>query len=124
MMEYDLINGLGSAIDNVYTYSSEDGSRKTKARLVGEEMHITYVTILNSARENDLHHQMSRLKKESDEMISSRLRTIKKEFKKDAGRALTTKKIGVSDDVETLTVSPYSPFRKLKYSCTYKYEIK
>lgn len=123
-MEYELINGLGSAIDNVYSYSSEDGSRKTKARLVGEEMHITYVTILNSSRESDLHHQMSRLKKESNEMISSRLRTIKQEFKKDVGRALTTKKIGMSDDVETLTVSPYSPFRKLKYSCTYKYEVK
>ena len=66
-MEYELINGLGSAIDNVYSYSSEDGSRKTKARLVGEEMHITYVTILNSSRESDLHHQMSRLKKESNE---------------------------------------------------------
>ena len=123
-MEYDLINGLGSAIDNVYSYSSEDGSRKTKARLIGEEMHITYVTILNSSRESDLHYQMSRLKKESDEMISSRLRTIKKEFKNKAGRPLTTKKVGISDDVETLTVSPYSPFRKLKYSCTYKYEVK
>ena len=123
-MEYDLINGLGSAIDNVYSYSSEDGSRKTKAKLVGEEMHITYVTILNSSRESDLHHQMSRLKKESDEMISSRLRTIKKEFKNSAGRALVTKKTGNSDDIETLTVSPYSPFRKLKYSCTYRYEVK
>jgi len=123
-MEYDLINGLGSAIDNVYSYSSEDGSRKTKARLFGEEMHITYVTILNSSRESDLHQQMSRLKKESNEMITSRLRTIKKEFKDSSGRPLIAKKIGISDDVETLTVSPYSPFRKLKYSCTYKYEIK
>ena len=123
-MEYDLINGLASAIDNVYSYSSEDGSRKTKAKLVGEEMHITYVTILNSSRESDLHHQMSNLKKESNEMISSRLKTIKKEFKDASGRPLTTKKVGISDDVETLTVSPYSPFRKLKYSCTYKYEVK
>lgn len=123
-MEYDLINGLGCAIDNVYNYSSEDGSRKTKARLVDEEMHITYVTILNSSRESDLHYQMKNLKKESNEMINSRLRTIKKEFKDASGRPLATKKVGSSDDVETLTVSPYSPFRKLKYSCTYKYEVK
>ena len=123
-MEYDLINGLGSAIDNVYSYSTEDGTRKTKARLIEDQMHITYVTISNSGRELELHQQMSRLKKESDEMIRSRLKTIKQEFKKDSGRALVTKKIGVSDDVETLTVSPYSPMRKLKYSCTYKYEVK
>jgi len=123
-MEYDLISNIGNVIDNVYSCSSEDGARKTKASLVGNEMHITYITILNSSRENDLHIQMMNLKKESNEMISSRLRTIKQEFKSQAGRALTTKKIGQSDNVETLTVSPYSPFRKLKYSCTYKYEVK
>lgn len=123
-MEYDLISNIGSAIDNVYSCSSEDSTRKTKATLVGNEMHITYVTILNSAREDDLHIQMMNLKKESNEMISSRLRTIKKEFKSQSGRALITKKLGQSDNVETLTVSPYSPFRKLKYSCTYKYEVK
>lgn len=123
-MEYDLINGLGSAIDNVYSYNTEDGTRKTKARLIDDQMHITYVTILNSGRELELHQQMSRLKKESDEMIRSRLRTIKQEFKKDSGRALVTKKIGMSDNVETLTVSPYSLMRKLKFSCTYKYEVK
>tara|TARA_B100001057_G_C22707053_1_gene894171 strand:- start:435 stop:806 length:372 start_codon:yes stop_codon:yes gene_type:complete len=123
-MEYDLINGLGSAIDNVYSYSSEDGTRKTKAKLVDNQMHITYVTILNSGKELELQYQMIRLKKESNEMINSRLRTIKQEFKKDAGRTLTTKKVGMSDDIETLTVSPYSLMRKLKYSCTYKYEVK
>ena len=123
-MEYDLIDGLSSAIDNVYNCSSEDGSRKTKTRLVGEEMHITYVTILNSSRGSDLHYQMKSLKKESNEMITSRLRTIKKEFKDKSGRPLATKKLGICDDIETLTISPYSPFRELKYSCTYKYEIK
>lgn len=123
-MEYDLISNIGNAIDNVYSCSTEDGTRKTKAALVGNEMHITYITILNSAREDDLHIQMMNLKKESNEMISSRLRTIKQEFKLQSGRALITKKLGQSDNVETLTVSPYSPFRKLKYTCTYKYEVK
>ena len=108
-MEYDLINSLGSAIDNVYNYSSEDGTRKTKARLIDNEMHITYVTILNAGR---------------DDMIKSRLRTIKQQFKQDSGRTLVTKKLGSSDNIETLTVSPYSLFRKLKFSCTYRYEVK
>ncbi len=123
-MEYDLVMSIGNAIDNVYNNYSEDGARRTVAKIVGECMHVSYMTILNSAREADLHMQIADLKKESDEMIKSRLKTIKEEFKKSAGRTLKAKKVDDSCDFETLTVSPFSPFRKLKFTCTYKYEVK
>lgn len=123
-MEYEVIEGLSTAIDNVYANTSEDGTRKTKAKLTNDVMEITYVTILNSGRESDLTLHMIILKKESDEFIKSRLNTIKKSFKDCARRDLIAKKIGNSDNVETLTISPYSPFRKLKYTCTYCYEVK
>ena len=123
-MEYDLVVSIGNAIDNVYNNYSENGSRRTVAKLVGECMHVSYMTILNSARESDLHMQIADLKKESDEMIKSRLKTIKEEFKKSSGRALKAKKVDDNCDFETLTVSPFSPFRKLKFTCTYKYEVK
>jgi len=123
-MDFELIQGLSSAIDNVYNYTSEDGARKTKAKLIDNQMHITYVTIINAARESELNLQLSLVKKETNEMINSRLRTIKSEFKDASKRSLVTKKCGMSDNIETLTVSPYSPFRKLKYSCTYVYEVK
>ena len=123
-MEYDLVVSIGNAIDNVYNNYSEDGCRKTVTKLIGECMHVSYMTILNSARESDLHFQIADLKKESDEMIKSRLKTIKEEFKKSAGRTLSAKKVSDNCDFETLTVSPFSPFRKLKFTCTYIYEIK
>lgn len=123
-MEYDLVVSIGNAIDNVYNNYSEDGSRKTVAKLVGECMHVSYMTILNSARECDLHMQIVDLKKEADEIIKSRLKTIKEEFKNASGRTLSAKKIDDKCDFETLTVSPFSPFRKLKFTCTYSYEVK
>ena len=123
-MEYDVLEGLRNSIDNVYNYTSEDGSRKTIVKLLGDQLHISYMTILNSSRETDLHIQVVGLKKESDEMIKSRLRTIKDEFKKCSGRTLKASKLSDKDSFETLTVSPFSPFRKLKYTCTYTYEVK
>ena len=122
-MEYELMQSIAQCIDNVYRNYSEDGSRKTIATLDGDKMKITYMTILNSARQGDLHLTMQNVKKESEEMISSRLRTIKKEFKSDSGRALKAKKLDTCDNVETLTVSAFSPFRKLKYTYTITYEI-
>ena len=124
-MEYELISNIGNAIDNVYNYSSEDGARKTVAKLNNDkEMSISFRTILNIGRDSDLQHQTAFLKKEANDLISSRLRTIKAEFKSLSGRGLITKKISSNDSFETLTVSPYSPFRKIKYTCSYTYEVK
>ena len=123
-MELNFLESLGSSIDNVFNYTSSDGSRKTTASLQGENLCISFQTILNSSRESDLHFQVANLKKETDEMIKSRLRTIEQEFKKCANRDLVSNKISDRDSFETLTISAYSPFRKLKYTCTYVYEVK
>jgi len=123
-MELNFLESLGSSIDNVFNYTSSDGSRKTTASLQGENLCISFQTILNSSRESDLHFQVANLKKESDEMIKSRLKTIEQEFKKCASRDLVSNKISDRDSFETLTISAYSPFRKLKYTCTYVYEVK
>jgi hypothetical protein len=123
-MDYNTINALGNAIDNVYNYTAERGDRKTIAKIVNNnELHVSYRTILNIGKDSDLTMQMSLLVKESKDMIASRLRTIKTEFKSASGETLQTKVIGETDNCETLTVSPYSPFRKLKFSYTKKFEI-
>jgi len=124
-MEYDFIMSIGNSIDCVYNNITEDGSRKTVAKLEDENtMSISFRTILNAARESDLHMQLALLEKESSEVVSSRLKLIKKEFKNSSGRELSAKKINSKDNLETLTVSPYSPHRKLKYTCTCFFEVK
>lgn len=122
-MKYDLVANIGTAIDNVYNYSSESGSRKTVTSLDNECLLITYRTILNIVREEDLHFQMKELKREANQMITERLKTIKEEFKKSSGRALKNKKIKDYDSCETLTNSPFNPMKKIKFSCTYVYEV-
>tara|TARA_Y100000114_G_C11750808_1_gene324209 strand:- start:1661 stop:2032 length:372 start_codon:yes stop_codon:yes gene_type:complete len=122
-MKYDLVANIGTAIDNVYNYSSESGSRKTVTSFDNECLLITYRTILNIVREEDLHFQMKELKREANQMITERLKTIKEEFKKSSGRALKNKKIKDYDSCETLTNSPFSPMKKIKFSCTYVYEV-
>ena len=124
-MEYDFVMSIGNSIDCVYNNLTEDGSRKTVAKLENENtMSISFRTILNAARESDLHSQLALLEKEKNEVISSRLKLIKKEFKQCSGRELKTKKVDSKDNLETLTVSPYSPHRKLKYTCTCFFEVK
>lgn len=122
-MEYDFISAIGNAIDNVYNNYAENSSRRTVAKLIDDKMSITFMTVINIARESDLHFQMQNLNKEANDMIKSRLNLIKSQFKENSGRTLKTKKVSQSDNIETLTVSAYSPHRSLKFSYTVLYEV-
>ncbi len=123
-MDYDLIANIGTAIDNVYNSYAEDSSRRTVAKLVGEQLVVEFRTILTVAKDQELEHQMTMIKSESKQMIDSRVKCIKDCFKESAGRSLKLKKINDHDRIETLTVSPYSPIRTLKYTFVVNYEVK
>jgi len=123
-MDYDLVANIGTAIDNVYNSYAEDSSRRTVAKLVGEQLVLEFRTILTVAKDRELEHQMSMIKSESKQMIDTRIKSIKDCFKENAGRSLKVKKINDYDRIETLTVSPYSPIRTLKYTFVVNYEVK
>lgn len=122
-MEYDFISAIGNAIDNVYNNYAENSARRTVVKLVDDKMTITFMTVINIAREQDMHYQMKNLNKEANDMIKSRLSLIKQQFKQSSGRALKAKKVDACDSIETLTVSAYSPHRSLKFSHTVSYEV-
>lgn len=123
MMSYELISSIGNCIDNVYSNTMESSDRKTIAKLSDNIMNIRYVTIVRVAKDQELEMQMSLIKNEAKQMISSRLKTIKEEFKRCSSNTLKTKKCSESSDIETLTVSPYSPIRTLKVNISYDYEV-
>jgi hypothetical protein len=122
-MEYDLIMKLGNCIDNVYNNYAESSDRRIVAKIQDEYLVIEYRTILRVAKDHELEMQMDLIKSESKQMIESRLRTIKSVFKEDSGKSLKAKKVMDFDNIETLTVSPYSPIRTLKYTFSVGYEV-
>ena len=122
-MNYELVSLIGDCIDNVYNNTSEQADRRTVARLGDDLLTIEFRTILTIAKDQDLKFQLDHLKSESTQLINSRLKTIKSIFKDRAGRALSTKKCHEEDSMETLTVSPYSPIKTIKYVFKVSYEI-
>ena len=95
-MDYDLVANIGTAIDNVYNSYAEDSSRRTVAKLAGEQLVVEFRTILTVAKDQELEHQMSMIKSESTQFVNKRLKSIKDCFKECAGRSLKTKKIEVT----------------------------
>lgn len=122
-MEYELIQHLGKAIDDVYNNTAEDSSRRTIAKFLDEKLVIEYRTILSVAREQDMDLHIREAKREANQMLASRLKSIKECFKTCSGRSLKTKKVGDNDKSEILTVSAYSPVRMIKFSFCQTFEI-
>jgi glutamate formiminotransferase len=122
-MEYELIQSLGNCLDNVYNNYSEQHDRRTVASIKDNLLCVEYQTILRAAKDVEFQRQIDLLKSESTQMINSRLKLIKEEFKLRAERSLRTKKCNESDRMETLTVSPYSPIRTIKYTYVVCYEV-
>jgi len=122
-MDYELITKLGNCIDNVYNNYAESSDRRTVAKIQDNHLVLEYRTILRVAKDLQLEGQMDLIKSESKQMIESRMRSIKQVFKEESGRPLKTKKVMDYDNIETLTVSPYSPIRTLKYTFSVGYEV-
>lgn len=122
-MDYELIQSLGNCLDNVYNNNSELHDRRTVASIKDNLLCIEYKTILRAAKDVELRRQIDALKSETMQMINSRLKLVKEEFKLRAERSLRTKKCSENDFMETLTVSPYSPIRTIKYTYSICYEV-
>ena len=122
-MEYELIQSLGNCLDNVYNNYAESHDRRTVASIKDDLLCIEYRTILRAAKDVELRSQIDALKSETMQMINSRLKLIKADFKEVAGRSLKTKKDSESDSMETLTVSPYNPIRTIKYKFCVCYTV-
>lgn len=119
----DFLLHIGNAIDDVYNNTAEGDARRTNAYFRGSYLVIEYKTILRAAKDQELQHQLALLKSERDQMIASRLKTIKASYKERSGKNLKSKKIDEKESIETLTVSPYSPIRTLKFTCACYFEV-
>jgi len=125
-MKYEIIANIGSAIDNVYNYTSEheDSARKTIAKLKGDCLHIQYQTILRLPKDVDLQSQIKLLESETNQIVNARLKSIKDSYKELSGSALKVSKKCSTPSFETMTISPFSPIRTMLYRCDCVFEIK
>jgi hypothetical protein len=120
-MNSEILSAISNCIDNVYNNTAEQAEKRTVVKLKGEVLQIDFITVLNFAKEIDQHHQLSLAESEANQYIKQRFNQIKASIKH-IEKATFLKKDS-STSIETLTVSPYSPMRKLLYKYTVLYEL-
>lgn len=115
MLDNEQLNALANIVDTTWGKSSTAnvGARHlyaVKCQIVGENMTITYSTLVTFAGEQSFRMQKPKYDEESNKILKDCLADIKKMFKEDTGSALTTKELSSTTDLELLS-NPANPSR-------------
>lgn len=112
MLNLKEIRALAQATETSWGYSSKD--RKVTSRLDGDVLELQLTTIVQFASEKALSQQLQAQREHANDVFKEQLKRIKDEFKESVDRALATKEIDRTDDVELVSATSNSP-RKIAY---------
>jgi len=116
---------LGSIVDDTFgdNYGGLDTFR-IRGKLVNEKtMQVTCMVVVNLLNRSDMRKEADKAKDQLNSACNSYMKEVKKNFKEAAGRALKTKELGISDSVELMTMSSYTPVGTALVRCIYTFEV-
>ena len=124
MIDYNI---LGKHIDNVYTGATDNASRKVVTKLQGDTLTLTFRSIVNVGRENEINDRKKLLEKEAVELIKKKKTEIVKNYNSEADHNIKVKEKtnykNLDCSFELLTFSPVAPVRTYKFSCCIAFEL-
>ncbi len=126
-MNFEEYNTLGSIVEDMYgkAVSDSNGSFKIVSKIVSENrLRITCMQVVNILTRSNMKKETDKAYEQSAKACNEHLKLIKKEFKKEAGRALKTKELGHDSSVELINMSGYSDKGTALCRCVYNFEIK
>jgi hypothetical protein len=106
------IRALAQATETSWGQSSKD--RKVTSKLDGDILQLNLMSIVQFASEKALSQQLQAQREYANDVFTEQLKRIKQEFKESVDRALVTKELERSDDVELVSATSNSP-RKIAY---------
>ena len=126
-MNFNEYNILGNIINDTWGHSSEEtaGSFKVIAKIVSEDrLRITCMMVVNILNRHEMTKATKDAYSQCQKACNEKLKSIKKDCKNEAGRALKTKELGHDESVELMGMSGYSAKGTALCRCVYNFEVK
>jgi hypothetical protein len=121
-MDARQLSALSQAFEN--TCGSSDGNTSVKHKYQGDNLIVTYTSVVHFAEEYSLREQTKRETERSVMMINDCISKVKTAYKELYGSALKIKEISSNDNIEIVSASAMSP-RKIAYYRRYvTYEVR
>ena len=117
MLNFSEVNILGNICDTTVGRSSTTRSPtiSIKTSLQDDKFSVTYMTIVNLGSVYEMRDLTKKYEEESIKIINDYVKSVKKEFKSESGRALKVKELNSRDVVDVITASAFSPKRNAYY---------
>jgi|ETNvirnome_6_100_1030635.scaffolds.fasta_scaffold00473_13 hypothetical protein len=117
MLNFSEVNILGNICDTTVGRSSTTRSptMSIKTSLQDDKFSVTYMTIVNLGSVYEMRDLTKKYEEESIKIINDYVKSVKKEFKSESGRALKVKELNSRDVVDVITASAFSPKRNAYY---------
>lgn len=111
-MDARQLSALSQAFE--MTCGTSDGNTSIKHKYIGENLIVTYTTVVHFAEEYSLREQTRRETQRSVDMINDCLTKVKPLYSDLYGKSLKIKEVSSNDNVEIISASAMSP-RKIAY---------
>ena len=121
MLNLKEIRALAQVTETSWGYSSQD--RKVTSRIDGDVLELQLMTIVQFASEKALSQQLQAQREHANDVFKEQLKSIKEGFKDLTERALVTKELDRSDDVELISATSNSPRKIAYFRATVKLQI-
>ena len=117
MFSMQEINIIGQILNDTYGSSStvKSPTFSIKTSMQGNVLVFNYTTVTNLVMGIDIRTQVREQERISVTLINDKVKELKAEFKKAAGKALKIKEDSTSDSVEFISMSPHNPKRTAYY---------
>ena len=114
MLSFDQVNTLGNILNTTWGRGISE-TFSCKGEMSGDNLMITYSTIIYYATSDGLNAQASQIMEESNARINDLLKKVKSEYKDDLGETLTLKELSNNDSYELTQASSLNPRKVAVY---------
>lgn len=117
MLDMQEVNIIGQILNDTFgtTSTIKSPTFSIKSTMQGDVIVFNYTTVTNLVMGIDIRTQLREQERVSVGLINDKVKHLKDEFKKAAGRTLKIKEQQTNDSVEFISMSPHNPKRTAYY---------
>ncbi len=114
MLSFDQVNILGNILNTTWGRGINE-TFSCKGEMSGDNLMVTYSTIIYYASSEGLNAQAGQLMEESNARINDLVKKLKSEYKDETGETLTLKELSNKDSYDITQASSLNPRKVAVY---------
>ena len=102
---------------------STDGQHSVSPKMLGNNLQVTYISVVHFAEERSMREQVKRETERSVQVVNDAMKKVNDKYREITGKGPKLKEVRTSDNVEIISATATSPRRIAYYRRYVEFEI-